>query len=357
MKYLLLLPVLAFPVISHAKSPVEGELTSNVELIDSIIAAEPLKRTPPKYPIQAAKNGNEGWVKMSFVVDKEGNVVDPVIEDSSGIRGFEKESLRAIKKWKYSPAIRDGKAIEQCQNSVQMDFMLSKEASGARRKFIYQYKEANEALDSGDLDLTQELVSKMEKGKIWNSYEDAWFWVLKSELNKARNNETGQLRSLRRALSIKHPVKGSNKFYSNELHLSLLQEKFVLEIKASLLSDALKTYALINQLPDNEDTVSRLQKYALDAKNVITESPYISVSAEIQKSGNWWHRLSRNRFSFADIQGELDSVELRCDNKREIYTVASDSVWNIPQSWGRCSMMVIGDPQATFSLLELKQDA
>jgi TonB family protein len=98
--------------------------SSNVELVESIIPAEPIERVPPIFPTQAARNGNEGWVRLSFVVDENGAVVDPVIEDSSGIRGFEKASLRAIKQWQYSPAIRNGEKIEQCRNSVQLDFKL-----------------------------------------------------------------------------------------------------------------------------------------------------------------------------------------------------------------------------------------
>jgi TonB family protein len=102
------------------------ESLSSVELVETVIPATALERQPPKFPVDAARNGNEGWVKLSFVVDENGAVVDPIIEDSSGIRDFEKASMRAIKKWQYSPAMRDGKNIEQCRNSVQLDFALDR---------------------------------------------------------------------------------------------------------------------------------------------------------------------------------------------------------------------------------------
>jgi len=350
---LLFIPFISLSTLANSDTSTETPLAASVELIDFVIAAQPIKRKEPKFPVQAARNGNEGWVKMSFVVDKEGKVVDPVIEDSSGIKSFEKESLRAVKRWRYSPAMRDGEAIEQCQNSVQLDFRLHKSVAGARRKFIGQYKEANGALDSGDIPLAQELVAKMENGKIWNSYEDTWFWVLKAELNKATQDDKAYLRSLRRSVASKQ----QDKYLGNELYLNLLQQKFVAELKASLFNDALSTFAQISQLPDNQQTVQVLESYAAKAKKIVSQQPFVLVNAEISKAGSWWHRLSRNRFSFTEIQGEVDRVELRCANKREIYTVAEDNIWTIPKSWGRCSMMVVGDPKATFNLLEIKQDA
>ena len=93
-------------------------IVPSAELIESVIPAQIIERKHPIYPRSAAMNGNEGWVKYSFVIDKDGRVVDPVVEDSSGIREFEKAGLKAIRQWQYTPAKRDGETIEQCRNSV-----------------------------------------------------------------------------------------------------------------------------------------------------------------------------------------------------------------------------------------------
>ena len=65
------------------------------------------------------KNGQEGWVQLSFVIDQQGNVLDPIVEDSSGVKSLEKAVRIAIKNWKFDPAKRNGAAIEQCQMTVQ----------------------------------------------------------------------------------------------------------------------------------------------------------------------------------------------------------------------------------------------
>jgi hypothetical protein len=47
----------------------------------------------------------------------------------------------------------------------------------------------------------------------------------------------------------------------------------------------------------------------------------------------------RSKFAFGNIQGELDTVEVRCDTHREKFTVAEAHVWQIPNSWGQCQVM------------------
>jgi TonB family protein len=331
----------------------QPEPVSVVELVETVIPAKPIKRVSPRFPTNAARNGNEGWVKLSFVVSENGTVIDPVIEDSSGIRGFEKASLRAIKQWQYSPAIRNGENIEQCRNSVQLDFKLEKSTNGGRKRFVREYKKAEEALKTNNIILAQQLITEMSEGKIWNSYEDAWFWMLKSEIEKALGHDSSQLSSLRRVLFSNK----SHKHVGAQYYLYLLHQKFILEIKASLFSDALQTFAQIRQHPDNEETVDALEKYAIQARQLLKNEDFIIVKGEISSDGDWWHSLSRKRFIFSDIIGTLDTVELRCANKRQKYTVAEDTEWKIPDSWGRCRIMVVGDTQANFNLVEIRLGA
>jgi TonB family protein len=331
----------------------QPELSPGVELLDTVIPAKPIKRVPPEFPSIAARNGNEGWVNFSFVVDKNGAVVDPVVEDSSGIHRFEKAGLRAIKQWQYSPAIRNGENIEQCRNTVRLDFKLDKAIKGARKRFVRAYKKAGKALQTNDIVLAQQLILKMSEDKIWNSYEDTWFWMLKFKLAKAQGNETAQLNSLR-----KIGFSGGNAEYINEAsYLLILRQKFVLELKASLYSDALQTFEKIRQRPDSEKTVSAIENYASVARQALKSEAFIVVKGQIGSDGDWWHSLSRNRFRFSDIIGTVDTVELRCANKREKYTVAENTEWKIPKSWGRCKIMVVGDNQANFNLVEIRQDA
>jgi hypothetical protein len=234
-----------------------------------------------------------------------------------------------------------------------LDFILDRGPKGGRKRFVKEYKNADEALRADNIVLAEQLITQMGEGKIWNSYEDTWFWMLKSEIEKAQGYDSSQLSSLRRAIFSNK----SNEHVGDQYYLYLLHQKFILEIKASLFSDALQTFAHIRQRPDSEKKVKVLEKYAIQARQILKSEDFIVIKGEIGNNGDWWHSLSRNRFIFSDIIGTLDTVELRCANKREKYTVAEETEWKIPKSWGRCKIMVIGDTQANFNLVEIRQDA
>jgi protein TonB len=89
--------------------------------------ATPIVRIEPKYPIQAARDGKEGYVILSFSINKIGGVEDVKVIEAQPKRLFDKEARRALKKWKYKPKVVDGKALRQTGLTVQLDFSMGGE--------------------------------------------------------------------------------------------------------------------------------------------------------------------------------------------------------------------------------------
>ncbi|MEZ8344966.1 MULTISPECIES: energy transducer TonB [Vibrio] len=88
--------------------------------------ALPLYRVEPRYPAKALKRGAEGHVIMSFTIDETGRPIDIQVTDANPRRMFEREAMRALKKWKYQPKVVDGKAIAQVGQTVKLEFKLAK---------------------------------------------------------------------------------------------------------------------------------------------------------------------------------------------------------------------------------------
>jgi protein TonB len=86
--------------------------------------ATPIVRIEPKYPMQAARDGKEGWVKLSFTINEIGGVEDVEVIEAQPKRVFDKEAKRALRKWKYKPKVVDGKPMRQPGLSVQLDFKM-----------------------------------------------------------------------------------------------------------------------------------------------------------------------------------------------------------------------------------------
>lgn len=86
--------------------------------------ATPIVRIEPKYPVQAARDGKEGYVILSFTINEVGGVDDVEVIDADPKRVFDREAKRALRKWKYKPKIVDGKTEKQFGMKVQLDFKL-----------------------------------------------------------------------------------------------------------------------------------------------------------------------------------------------------------------------------------------
>ena len=86
--------------------------------------ASPIVRINPKYPTTAARDGIEGWVQLSFNISPTGEVIDATVVNAEPKRIFDREALRAIKRWKYRPKVIEGVAQLQTGQTVQLDFKL-----------------------------------------------------------------------------------------------------------------------------------------------------------------------------------------------------------------------------------------
>ncbi len=69
----------------------------------------PINRISPNIPY--ALRNREGSVEVIFVVDEDGNVIDPEIKTSSDSR-FNDSVLTAIKRWRFKPGKRGGETVK-----------------------------------------------------------------------------------------------------------------------------------------------------------------------------------------------------------------------------------------------------
>ena len=86
----------------------------------------PLIRTTATYPARALSRGIEGFVELSFTVDAEGRVVNPVVLHAEPEGMFERAALQAIAKWQYSPAVEDGQPMPVHDVRQRIVFQMSR---------------------------------------------------------------------------------------------------------------------------------------------------------------------------------------------------------------------------------------
>ena len=74
-------------------------------------APRAMNQTLPRYPRRARQRNIEGWVKVRFLVDKEGRVRNLRIlkESPSGV--FYKTVMETAPRWRFSPATKEGRPV------------------------------------------------------------------------------------------------------------------------------------------------------------------------------------------------------------------------------------------------------
>lgn len=70
----------------------------------------PVRTVPPEIPISFMRSGESGLVTVSFTVDEKGQVQNAAVEKSSA-RELEEPALKAIRKWRFKPAMKEGNPV------------------------------------------------------------------------------------------------------------------------------------------------------------------------------------------------------------------------------------------------------
>lgn len=74
-------------------------------------SASSLYGPPPVYPPAARKAGWEGRVTVRVLIDADGSAASVAVRESSGYEVLDEAAVKAIKKWRFSPAKQRGQAI------------------------------------------------------------------------------------------------------------------------------------------------------------------------------------------------------------------------------------------------------
>jgi TonB family protein len=85
-------------------------------VVPEVVAASTLKllrKADPDYPPRALEQLISGWVEMEFTVARDGSVQNVVVTNSEPQRTFDAAALAAMRRYRFSPVIKDGQATTQ----------------------------------------------------------------------------------------------------------------------------------------------------------------------------------------------------------------------------------------------------
>lgn len=317
-------------------------------------AARIIETQVPRYPFTQRRLGQEGWVVLSYVIQPDGSVGDVLVDDSSGVEGFEQAALQAAAAQRFEPATVDGKAVEQCTHKVRYLFRIEGQPLGARQAFRGPYNRISDMLDKGDLAGAESSLAELRDKGAWNLYEAARIELLNADLCRRKGDKDCQLTSLRRA------TVPDGYYLEPKVYRQVLESIAALELGLGLYGQVLGTVEKRDQLrprlaADHPLTIAAGQiRTALAGDQPISFAGRIAPQPQVTTGTPFWgHELLRRGFTIDQVAGRIDKVDIRCDWRRTTFDFDPAFVWQIPDSWGDCSVLVYGEDETTFKLVEL----
>ena len=315
--------------------------------------AKPLERQPPAYPRFELKRERQGWVQLSFVVTKSGEVVDPIVEDSSGSSLFEDAALDAARQWRFEPATREGEPIEQSRTRVMIRFTIDPKRLGATSRFHRIHAKISGLLENGEIDRAKRLITETGNGRL-NLYEVARLWMLKAIVAGEEGDQRAQLAALKRAAA------GGGDYVEDNLYPGLLRAILALQIRLGDYGTALGTSEEYFAAGGDEEglgplaeAVEQIRASAAGDAPILVEAAIGGAAACEDCRTSWHYRPLRRAFSIDGVNGAAERLEIRCDWHRYSDRVREGITWEIPKSWGDCRVIVTGEKGTRFNFYEL----
>jgi TonB family protein len=136
-RLLLLAWVLGGATVLTSAAGAGGETSKKPGTLPQVV-----KRVNPEYPWALRLNGNKGDVVLEFVVDSTGEVRNPTIIQSTHPE-FEAPAIEALMKWKFKPAVVDGRPVNtRMRQPIHFDLVGA--GSGAVDAFVVAPKAPKE---------------------------------------------------------------------------------------------------------------------------------------------------------------------------------------------------------------------
>lgn len=341
---LLILLVAAVPGAALAQQYDTDDYETNSEYDGLAVAVD---RQLPKRPETKHRRRQAAWVRVSYVVTADGRAIDPIIIDSSGGIEFEEAVRAATQTWSFEPSVT---GAELPFNLADTRFTIRGQGKGTTRKFARHSRHIMQNLHSGKVEKARAIADETVEVGGWSLYESTMLWLMMGRVSGAEDDKPTQLAMYQRGLST-----GDNKSLPRKARLDLLEDIFGLEIELGQYAAAIRTHATLEEVSGNEEALERVaERYAaavakLESDDVVAASAMIKTPCNCEAGTALWdYEPARRTFSFANLSGNVERFEARCERERLSADVVDGEKWSLPDEWGYCQVFVFGDDGATF---------
>lgn len=337
-----------------AASPAGTTICADKTPIPGFVPAVLTTRAPPEFPEDDMANESEGWVRLGFTIAADGQTKDIVVLDRVGPQSMARAARLAIARWKYKPATDGGLAVDQYGNTAELLFRDQKIGNTAVHDAVVTKFDEARGLVAGAK--YQQGISILEQtldvpATLYEQAKVAFALAFAYE----------KLNDMPRALGhLRHALLERGSFLEKAVVPAAQRLRMRLEVANGNFHYA----ACAPPLPASDSfdptgaDLKETMRIANEAKKSLASAAPLTVEAGLMadpggsKRGVWEHPLSRRKFKFASLIGQVSEFRLTCTKQETSGDVNETAQTDAPQSAGPCTLRVYGEVGAAFKLIE-----
>jgi TonB family protein len=323
--------------------------------IPGFVAAVARNKPAPVFPEFDVTHDSEGWVRIGFTIDSEGDTKDIVILDRVGSKRMLSAALSAIRKWDYRPATLNGQPADQFGNTVEILYALQSGQSRAVHANVIELYDRGRTLVAGGK--YQEGIAVLESARDGqlNLFEQAMISFALAYAYSQSGNPSRALPFIRHAMIED----------GTYLEKRILNPAKRLRIRLEAQAGNLRYVACAPSLAATDDFDPKgtdradLQRLVGNAIATLKSKAPMSQPGKLERAGDddddeavWEHPLSRPKFTFTSVNGTLSKLRVNCVVHLVEDTAKPSTQWTLPNATGPCILRVYGEAGTSFKLVE-----
>ncbi len=343
---LLLIAMLASLAFSVSEPETDTQQVVAVETYDPPV---PIEKENPRYPLDALRKEIEGWVTLYYMVSPSGSPYEIEVVDSSGNKSLERAAKRAVKKYQYEPAQMNGSPID-AGTATRVTFSFAENPIEVSRTFNKLYRRFQRAAQNRELKETGALIQEINALETRSLFQASMRYAAQGLYAQLIKDQEGVRLAFARALDLDEDQDGA--YLTESQRYNLLGALMQAQVATQHFKDALDTWKKLAVLIDDPQRKRRLQRQADQIQQLIQEGGPIEVTGRIRGHYRYKYRLISNSFSVSSINGRLAEAQIYCDRGMKGFALEEDMSYVITEELGECNLILIGDPETTFSVFE-----
>ena len=332
----------------------EEELAAVKNSSSVTVKAKQVSKLMPTYPKLEGRRRLDAWVEITYCIDQSGKAQNVSVLDSVGTENFDHSAIKAVQSWDFEPALRDGNPVWQSRNKVLIGFSYEGQLR-ADGRFARAFRKIGRYIDQDNLKDADLLFQEVFQTYDMSLYELSKLW----EQRVRYENKIGDLYKIDMAIHRAAMSKGA--WIEKKGYVQLLALRAKVQTNLGKYFEARRSFNdLVDETRKNDKRVAELRPAFERIDTIIAGDGVITIKAEVRTrdecaycDDSWAFTPVRNDFALSKIKGSLESIDMRCDNRRFESDISELVEWHIPDDWGTCHVQIYGEPGTTFEVLML----